>query len=259
MLPYQPRSLAGTNNNNQVSLNITVYTGPPLPSLVLHQQLTISTNTTIWGAALPGVEPGLLRWDFGALTTSLLICGSYQHPTRSQTLYLTREISPQLRFSLPPKLHDSSQYFSPLTPHFLAEAMVTCFTTNDRMTKCYPRPTPILHSYIHPSLTSQASSVEAIIYNQISLDKCQSGLPPLPSLFLPHKFTTWLYMLPSQPRTLAGIVNDNQISLNTALLGHPPLPIWSFTCSLRFQLMQQIGVVLPWVLGWDYCHWGWTR
>ena len=34
--------------------------------------------------------------------------------------------------------------------------------------------------------------------------------------------------LPSQPRTLAGIVNDNQISLNTALLGLPPLPYLVF-------------------------------
>ena len=34
--------------------------------------------------------------------------------------------------------------------------------------------------------------------------------------------------LPSQPRTLAGIVNDNQISLNTVLLGLPPLPYLVF-------------------------------
>ena len=59
-------------------------------------------------------------------------------------------------------------------------------------------------------------------------------------------------MLPSQPMTLAGIVNDIQISLNTALLGLPPQPIWSFISSLQFQLMQQIGVLLSQVLGWDY-------
>ena len=137
--------------------------------------------------------------------------------------------------------------------------MITCFTTNDRTTKRYPRPTPILHGYILPSLTSQDSSVEAIIYNQISLDTAQSGVPPVPSIVLSHKFTTWLYMLPSEPRTLAGIVNNNQISLNTALLGLPPRPIWSFTSSLRFQLIQQIGVLHSRVLGWDCCCWVWMR
>ena len=137
--------------------------------------------------------------------------------------------------------------------------MITCFTTHDRTTKCYPRPTPILHGYILPSLTSQDSSAEAIIYNQKSLDTGQAGLPPLPSLVLSHKFTTWLYMLPSQPRTLAGIVNDNQISLKTAVLGLPPQPIWSFTSTLRFQLIQQIGVLLSQVLGWDYYRWAWTH
>ena len=162
-------------------------------------------------------------------------------------------------FQSTPKLRDSSRYSSPLTPHFLAEAMITCFTTNDRTTKRYPRPTPILHGYILPSLTSQDSSVEAIIYNQISLDTAQSGVPPVPSIVLSYKFTTWLYMLPSEPRTLAGIVNNNQISLNTALLGLPPRPIWSFTSSLRFQLIQQIGVLLSRVLGWDCCCWVWMR
>ena len=162
-------------------------------------------------------------------------------------------------FESTPKLRDSSRYSSPLTPHFLAEAMITCFTTNDRTTKCYPRPTPILHGYILPSLTSQDSSAEAIIYNQISLDTAQSGVPPVPSIVLSHKFTTWLYMLPSEPRTLAGIVNNNQISLNTALVGLPPLPIWSFTSSLRFQLIQQIGVLHSRVLGWDCCCWVWMR
>ena len=137
--------------------------------------------------------------------------------------------------------------------------MITCFTTNDRTTKRYPRPTPILHGYILPSLTSQDSSVEAIIYNQISLDTAQSGVPPVPSIVLSHKFTTWLYMLPSEPRTLAGIVNNNQIALNTALLDLPPRPIWSFTSSLRFQLIQQIGVLLSRVLGWDCCCWVWMR
>ena len=137
--------------------------------------------------------------------------------------------------------------------------MITCFTTNDRTTKRYPRPTPILHGYILPSLTSQDSSAEAIIYNQISLDTAQSGVPPVPSIVLSHKFTTWLYMLPSEPRTLAGIVNNNQISLNTALVGLPPLPIWSFTSSLRFQLIQQIGVLHSRVLGWDCCCWVWMR
>ena len=162
-------------------------------------------------------------------------------------------------FQSTPKLRDSSRYSSPLTPHFLAEAMITCFATNDRTTKRYPRPTPILHGYILPSLTSQDSSVEAIIYNQISLDTAQSGVPPVPSIVLSHKFTTWLYMLPSEPRTLAGIVNNNQISLNTALLDLPPLPIWSFTSSLRFQLIQQIGVLLFRVLGWDCSRWASTR
>ena len=162
-------------------------------------------------------------------------------------------------FQSTPKLRHSSRYSSPLTPHFLAEAMITCFATNDRTTKRYPRPTPILHGYILPSLTSQDSSVEAIIYNQISLDTAQSGVPPVPSIVLSHKFTTWLYMLPSEPRTLAGIVNNNQISLNTALLGLPPLPIWSFTSSLRFQLIQQIGVLLSRVLGWDCSRWASTR
>ena len=137
--------------------------------------------------------------------------------------------------------------------------MITCFATNDRTTKRYPRPTPILHGYILPSLTSQDSSAEAIIYNQISLDTAQSGVPPVPSIVLSHKFTTWLYMLPSEPRTLAGIVNNNQISLNTALLDLPPRPIWSFTSSLRFQLIQQIGVLLSRVLGWDCCCWVWMR
>ena len=160
-----------------------------------------------------------------------------------------------LAFQSTPKLHDSSQYSSPLTPHFLAKAMITCFTTNNRMTRCYPRPTPILLGYILPSLTTQNSSAEAIIYNQMSLDTAQSGLPPLLSLVLSHKFVTWLYMLPSQLRTLAGIASDYQISLNTALLGLRPLPIWSFTSSLRFQLTQQIGVLLSRVLCWDYCRW----
>ena len=173
--------------------------------------------------------------------------------------FIHRAVGTVISFSYTPKFRDSSQYSSLLTPHFLAEAMITCFTTNNRTNKCYPRPTPILHGYILPSLTSQDSSAEAIIYNQISLDTAQSGLPTLPSLVLSHKFTIWLCMLPSQPRTLAGIVNDNQISLNTALLGLPPLPILSFTSSLRFQLIQQIGVLLSWVLGWDYCRWAWTR
>ena len=154
--------------------------------------------------------------------------------------FIYRAVGTVISFSYTTKFHDSSQYSSLLTPHFLAEAMITCFTTNNRTNKCYPRPTPILHDYILPSLTYQDSSAEAIIYNQISLDTAQSGLPPLLSLVLSHKFTTWLHMLPSQLRTIAGIVNDNQISqitLKTALLGLPPLPILSFTSSLRFQLI----------------------
>ena len=160
-----------------------------------------------------------------------------------------------LAFQSTPKLRDSNQYSSPFTPHFLAEATITCFTTNNRTTRCYPRHTPILLGHILPSLTSQNSSAEAIIYNQISLDTTQSGLPPFPSLVLSHKFITWLYMLPSQLRTLAGRANNNQISLNTALLGLRSLPIWSFTSSLQFELTQQIMVLLSQVLSWDYCRW----
>ena len=78
-------------------------------NLVFHQYATISTNTTNWGTAFPGVGLGLLPLGMDALTTWLQVCDSYGHSTVSQTPYLTHEVLPYLHFSLPPPTLD---YFS---------------------------------------------------------------------------------------------------------------------------------------------------
>ena len=58
---------------------------------------TAVTEIGYWDSALPGVQLGLLRLDFGVLSTWLQICGSYGHSTKSQRPYLTHEVSPYSR------------------------------------------------------------------------------------------------------------------------------------------------------------------
>ena len=152
----------------------------------------ISTNTTNWCSALPGVELGLLWSDFAALTTWLQICGSYDHSTEYQTPHLTHEVSPYLRFSLPPSSVILANALLPSRPSFQPKPW-TCFTTNDR-TRCHLRPTPILNGYILPSRSRTLAG--AIINNQLSLDIAQLGLPSIPSHILNHTFTTSAVITP---------------------------------------------------------------
>ena len=123
MLPSRSSTLAGTITNNRMSLNIAQLGFPSFPYLVFYQWLTISTNTTNRGSALPGVGLRLLRSDPAALTTWLQIWNSCDHSTEVQTSYPTHEVLPHLRFNLPPRLRYFSQYSSPLMVQFLAEAM----------------------------------------------------------------------------------------------------------------------------------------
>ena len=105
------------------------------------------TEIGYWGFALPGNELGLLWWDFDALTTWLQIRNSSSNSTESQMPYLTHEMSPYLRFRLPPSSVISANSLLPSSP---SSQRWTCFTTNDRTTRCHPRLTPILNGYILP-------------------------------------------------------------------------------------------------------------
>ena len=60
-------------NNKQLSdlINIAQLGLPPLPFLVFYLLFKLSTNTAVWGSALPGVELGLLWSDSAVLTTWL--------------------------------------------------------------------------------------------------------------------------------------------------------------------------------------------
>ena len=103
------------------------------------------------GSALAGVELGGSRSDIDTLTTWLQICNSSSHSTESKRPYLTHEMSPYLRFSLPPSSVISVNTLLPLRP---SSQPWTCFTTNDRTTRCHPRLNPILNGYILPSRPS---------------------------------------------------------------------------------------------------------
>ena len=127
------------------------------------------------------------------LTTWLQICGNSDNSTELPTQYLTHEVSLHLRFSLLPSSVILANALLPSCTSFQPKPR-TCFTTNDRTTRCHPRPTPILNGYI--LLSCPRTSARAIINNQISLDIAQLGLPHILSVILNHKFTTSTIITP---------------------------------------------------------------
>ena len=151
MLRYQPRSLAGTINNNQMSLNIAqLYrpsTSPVLvPSPIAHDFIKYKDL----GSCIAGGWAGSI--GVGVWCANQMITYMWQLQTFHQ---ITNAICDswsiaQLAFQSTPGLSDSSQYSCLLTPHFSAKAMINCLTTNDRMTRCYRRLTSILLGYILP-------------------------------------------------------------------------------------------------------------
>ena len=71
-----------------------------------------------WSFVPTAVELGQLQSIFALLTTWLQICGSYGHSTESQTPYLTHQVSPYSRFSLPLNSVVLTNTRLPLCPSF---------------------------------------------------------------------------------------------------------------------------------------------
>ena len=99
------------------------------PAFGLLPKAHVVKKYSVWDSALPGVELGFLRLDPAVLTTWRQFCGNYSHSTVLLTSYPTHEGSSYFRFNPPPpptptpKLRYFNQYYSPLLPQFLPEAM----------------------------------------------------------------------------------------------------------------------------------------
>ena len=88
------------------------------------------------------------------------MCGNYGLSTESQTPYLTHEVCP-IQVSAPPPLpkpHGFSQYSSPLTPQFSAEAMNLFH--NERQNSKMSSQTYLNSEWLYTPLTPQDFQLE---------------------------------------------------------------------------------------------------
>ena len=147
------------------------------------------TEIGYWGFALPGNELGLLWWDFDALTTWLQIRNSSSNSTESQMPYLTHEMSPYLRFSLPPS-SVISILFSPHPPALSDELVSQQTTEQQDAIPDLPQFWMVTYSPHAPALFIWSNN--SIVYSLIHYSSTFPNLPPHSTYtpFPPSQLTT---------------------------------------------------------------------